>query len=295
MLGMDEETGKPVTYNGDGSLIAIGPPGTGKTQCLAIPTLLSWNGPAIVLDVNGQNYAATSKWRNDNVGPVYNFAPSDLARSNCFNPLSTVRLDPLFLWDDSRFLADMILVPSVSVDRFWRDRAIDMLTTAVARACLSEDPSTRGMQQVIEVFHGVDWNRFVSDLESFSRIPKLNQIAKSVLNLDNRIRENILLTGLQSLRTWEDEKIIRSTRKSDWQPADLQTGANPTIYISVRPDEINEVISVLRVLIGTHLRTLSSGLRPGYPQPTVIMLDDFPTLLDLQLFQLNMALVRRTR
>jgi type IV secretion system protein VirD4 len=48
--------GTPLTYSGDGSLITIAPPGSGKTQCHVIPNLLTWTGPAVVLDLSGDIY-----------------------------------------------------------------------------------------------------------------------------------------------------------------------------------------------------------------------------------------------
>jgi type IV secretion system protein VirD4 len=37
--------GAPLTYSGDGSVVTIAPPGSGKTQCNVFPNLLTWPGP----------------------------------------------------------------------------------------------------------------------------------------------------------------------------------------------------------------------------------------------------------
>ena len=34
------------------SIVTIAPPGSGKTQCNVFPNLLTWNGPAVVLDIS---------------------------------------------------------------------------------------------------------------------------------------------------------------------------------------------------------------------------------------------------
>src|ERR1700687_4010260 len=141
ILGIAEDTGKLVTFTGEGSAISIAPPGSGKTQCHVFPTLLSWKGPAVVLDVKGEIYAGTSKWRSENVGPVYKFSPLDPATSASWNPLTAVRSDPDYLWEDSRFLADMMMVPSGAKDPFWENRARDVLTAAIANTCLQPDAS----------------------------------------------------------------------------------------------------------------------------------------------------------
>jgi hypothetical protein len=98
ILGLAEETGKPLIFAGEGSVITVAPPGSGKKQCHVFPTLLSWKGPAVVLDVKGEIYAGTSKWRSENVGPVYKFSPLDPAASHGYNPLTAIRSDPDCLW-----------------------------------------------------------------------------------------------------------------------------------------------------------------------------------------------------
>jgi hypothetical protein len=55
-LGVLEGTDIPLAFSGEGSLITVAPPGSGKTQCHVIPSLLNWDGPAIVLDVKGELY-----------------------------------------------------------------------------------------------------------------------------------------------------------------------------------------------------------------------------------------------
>jgi type IV secretion system protein VirD4 len=52
-----------LSYSGEGSMVTIAPPGSGKTQCNAFPNLLTWTGAAIVLDISGDIYEHTAAWR----------------------------------------------------------------------------------------------------------------------------------------------------------------------------------------------------------------------------------------
>jgi type IV secretion system protein VirD4 len=137
-LGLLDGTGIPLLYAGEGSMITIAPPGSGKTQCHVFPNLLTWKGPAVVLDVKGEIYAATSKWRKERVGPVFRFSPLEPDKSHSYNPLTQVRSDPDFLWEDARFLADMMIVPSQAKDPFWENKARDVLQAAIAHTCLEK-------------------------------------------------------------------------------------------------------------------------------------------------------------
>lgn len=280
ILGLSEENDKPVIFTREGSAITIAPPGSGKTQCHVFPTLLSWKGPAVVLDVKGEIYAGTSKWRKENVGPVFKFSPLDPATSASWNPLTTVRPDPEYLWEDSRFLADMMMVPSGAKDPFWENRARDVLTAAIARVCLQPDPAKRSLGDVLDVFHGVGWDKFIMALQMAVDIRSMTRAGNSLKDMEPKTRDGVLQTGLSSLSAWDGDRVDRATRKSDWSPLDLRSGQNPTIYICLRPNEIDSYISILRVFIAQHIRALISVL-PSEPVPILFLLDEFPRLHDM--------------
>jgi type IV secretion system protein VirD4 len=72
--------GTMLEFSGPESLITIAPPRTGKTQCHVLPNMLTWPGPAVVLDIKGEIYDQTHRWREANVGPVHRFSPLDPAQ-----------------------------------------------------------------------------------------------------------------------------------------------------------------------------------------------------------------------
>ncbi len=278
VLGTAEDTGELVTYTGEGSVLTVAPPGAGKTQCHVFPTLLTWKGPAVVLDVKGEIYAGTSQWRRDNVGPVFKFSPLDPATSASWNPLTAVRSNPEYLWEDSRFLADMMMVPQNAKDPFWENRARDVLTAAIAKTCLEPDSAKRSLADVLDVFHGVGWDKFVMALQMAVDVRSLTRAGHSLKEMEPKTRDSVLQTGLASLSAWDGDRIERATRKSDWNPLDLRAGKNPTIYICLKPNEVESYISVLRVFIAQHIRMLTSELPARGSPPILFLLDELPRL-----------------
>jgi type IV secretion system protein VirD4 len=280
ILGLDEKA--PDTwwyYDGEGSLITVAPPGSGKTQCQVFPNLLMWQGAAVVLDVKGEIYEQTSKWRRENVGPVYKFSPLDPATSHGYNPLAEVRADPDYLWEDARFLSDMMIVPSGAKDPFWEHRARDVLTAAIARVCLEQDVAKRSMGAVLDILHGVGWDKFVTYLEARVDFASMTRAGHSLASMEPKTRDGVLQSALSSMSAWDGERIARATRKSDWSPLDLRAGTNPTIYICLKPNEVDSYISVLRVLIAQHIRSLTSTRVPAHGvQPILFILDELPRL-----------------
>jgi type IV secretion system protein VirD4 len=278
-LGILDGSQQSLTYSGDGSMITIAPPGAGKTECSVLPTLLSWRGPAVVLDVKGEIYAKTSKWRAENVGPVYKFSPLDPAKSHKYNPLSFVRSDTDYIWEDSRFLADMMIVPSGASDPFWETKARDVLAAAIASVCYCASPADRPMAKVVDIIHGGKaWDAMIGTLQTAVDVRAMMQQGTSLGTMNEKTRDSVLQTAQASLSAWAGERISRATQTSDWSPLDLRSGKNPTIYLCFKPSEVEGYISVMRVFIAQHIRMLTNDMPAHGAQPILFMLDELPRL-----------------
>lgn len=274
------DDGSFLSYSGDGSMVTIAPPGSGKTQCNVFPNLLEWGGPAVVLDVSGDIYEHTAAWRAANVGPVYKFNPLDPEDSHKYNPLTFVREQPDYIWEDSRLLAEMMIVPSGAADPFWENEARTVLTAAIAYVCYSNPPAERPMHAVLDVlFGGKPWDDMILGLTMAIDVRVMTQHATSLAGMNEKTLSSVLQTARSSLGSWTGERVARVTARSDWNPLDLRSGVNPTIYISVRPNEVEAYLSLLRVFVGQHIRVLTGGPVPSRDAPPIlIMLDELPRL-----------------
>lgn len=277
------DDGQPLTYSGEGSMITIAPPGSGKTQCNVFPNLLSWAGPAVVLDISGDIFENTSKWRSENVGPVYKFSPLEPESSHCYNPLTFVRREPDYIWEDSRLLAEMMIVPSSSADPFWENEARTALTAAIAYICYSNPPEMRPMHQVLDIMYGGDpWSEMLVGLKLAADVRVMMQNGTALAAMNEKTLASVLQTARSSLSAWAGERIARATARSDWSPGDLRDGSNPTIYIYIRPNEVESYLSLLRVFIGQHIRVLTGGKVPPRGSPPILfMLDELPRLRNM--------------
>jgi type IV secretion system protein VirD4 len=230
-----------------------------------------------VLDVKGEIYASTAKWRARNVGPVFKFSPLDPANSHSYNPLSFIRTEAEYLWEDSRFLADMLIVPSNASDPFWENMARDVVTSAIAYVCYQNDPPDRAFSKVIDLLYGIGWDQMILSLKTNLEVSAMRQMGSSLSDLEKKTRDTILKTAQSSMSAWQGERLTRITRKSDWSPLDLRT-KNITVYICVNPNEIDSYLSVLRVFIAQHIRLLTNQLPPRGSAPVLFLLDEMPRL-----------------
>lgn len=277
------QDGTPLTFSGEESIITIAAPGSGKTQCNVFPNLLSWTGPAVVLDISGDIYAKTAAWREKNVGSVFKFSPLEPADSHKYNPLTFINNDPDYIWEDSRLLAELMIVPTLSKDPFWENEARIALTAAIAHVCYSNGPEERPMHAVLDIlFGGNAWKDMIFGLRLAVDVRVMTQHATSLSEMNDKTLSSVLQVARSSLAAWAGERIARATTRSDWNPLDLRNGSNPTIYIYIRPNEVEAYLSLLRVFIGQHIRMLTSGdVPPGGSPPILFMLDELPRLRNM--------------
>lgn len=290
ILGLDiKMPGKTWCYDGEGSLITVAPTRSGKTEGQVYPNVLNWKGPMVILDIKGEIYAKTSKWRKQNVGPVYRFSPLDANRTDCYNPLTAVRSDPLHLWSDAGMLADLMIVPSEGAggnSKFFEDSARDLVQAAIAYVCVEADPAKRPMSKLLDIIHGVDWADFVSYLQARVDMPTLARAGKALAQpLPLETRATILRTAQGMLSAWMGDLVERATSKSDWQPGDFRSGSNPTLYICINFGDMESMRSVLRTIIGQHINLLTNGTPPARTEPPappiLFLLDEMPQLKNM--------------
>ena len=279
ILGRSSETGEQVRFHSEGSLVTIAPPGSGKTQCNVIPNLLEWRGPAVVLDVKGDIYESTSGWREENVGPVYRFSPLDPNNSHRYNPLALIRDEREWLWEDCRFVAEMLIVPNDNArDPFFDNRARSLLTAIIAHIVYYNDLPDRQFSKAIDIAHRVGWATFVDDLITNEEIPSMRRAGHSIKEMTEKTLDAVLQTLESNLTAWEGARVETVTQASDWQPMDLRSENPPTIYICLRPNEIDAYVSLLRVFIAQHIRALSAELPERGTPDILFLLDELPRL-----------------
>jgi len=112
----------------DGHSLVIGGPGSGKSSCIAIPTLMSWKNKAFVIDIKGELYEKTSNARGKDMIKVFN--PSD-EESYGYNPFYVLDYTD-DLCSTSHEIAESIITLSPDVkDPMWIKNARDFLTGAI--------------------------------------------------------------------------------------------------------------------------------------------------------------------
>ncbi len=100
--------------------------------------------------------------------------------------------------------------------------------------------------------------------------------------MNEKTLSNVLQTARSSLGAWAGERVGRATSSSDWDPRDLRGPEKPTVYIYIKPNEVDAYLSLLRVFIGQHIRMLTADKVPANDAPAILfMLDELPRLRNM--------------
>jgi type IV secretion system protein VirD4 len=306
----------------DRHVLAYAPPGSGKTTCLVVPTLLAWPHSAVVLDVKGELWHLTAGYRRRVLGQSclrldLGCADGSAAR---YNPLLLVPRGPEDV-KQAQSVADTLVDPD-GRDRprsFWDQSAHALLTAAVLHVLYGErDKSLAGcarllsdparalpdtLDHLLTARHDPRGERGFRDPASGAPTathPLVAATARTLLDLDPRTTSGIVATAGAHLALFRDPVLAGNTAVSDFSPLDLVAGERPvTLYLTLAPADLDRLRGPVRLLLNQLCRALTQRMDfaagsslPAGRHPLLLMLDEFAVLGRLDFFGRAMAYLR---
>ncbi|MBN8931554.1 MAG: type IV secretory system conjugative DNA transfer family protein, partial [Rhizobium pusense] len=140
VLGLKQ--GLLLRSDGDQHVMLIGSPGQGKSRGFVIPSMMSFEGSQVVLDMSGELFEETSGYLKDKGYETFLLAPGSKFTDG-YNPLDLISTDPHQRITDLQKLTQMLLPERLRSDSsdFWEESA-RILFTAMLGFVL-ECPDTR--------------------------------------------------------------------------------------------------------------------------------------------------------
>jgi type IV secretion system protein VirD4 len=302
-------------HNGPEHIAAIAPTRSGKGVGLVVPTLLSWTDSVVVNDMKGELWELTAGWRQQEAGNiVLKFDPAAIEGSCCFNPLDEIRLNKSHEVGDVQNLVTILVDPDgKGLEDHWAKTAHAFLTGVILhllythqktqsnlpRPCLADigralsDPD----KPIDELYQAMLSNHH---WEGGQRHEVVASAARDMLNRAEKERSSVLSTAMSFLSLYRDPLIEKNTKTSDFSISNLMNHEKPvSLYLVVRPADKDRmkplmrliINQIVRVLVGKDL-TFNQG-RPIFPykHQLLLMLDEFPSLGRLDIFQEALAYI----
>ena len=260
--------------------LIVAPTGRGKGVGFVIPNLLTYKGSAVVLDVKGENFRETSRFRASMGDKVYRFAPTDWDRpTHRYNPLARIAAmtNPdrqqmelkltakLFLQTDNEKLSGLL---AGGIDLF------------VAAGLLAFE---RGVPTIGEIYR-ITASGGDKQKEYLKRAHEVKNTSAKLIFERMASTNNDTLTSYLSLLmtsgldTWDNRAIDAATATSDFSFRDLRRRPH-AIYLVVESEMIRPLAPLIRLFFSDLIASLQAQ-EPGddEPWPVMIMLDEFDRL-----------------
>ena len=156
---------------------------------------------------------------------------------------------------------------------------------------------------------GVPWRANISQWQQFPHLgftefgasvhPVVNNAAQEMLNRDDREASSVLSTTVAYLTLYRDPVIAKNTSRSSFHIKDLMNHERPmSLYLVVKPVDKDRIRPFVRLFITQVIRRLADTMefKDGqqvrtYKHRLLLMLDEFPSLGRLQIFEEALAFI----
>jgi type IV secretion system protein VirD4 len=282
---------------GEGHLVTVAPTGAGKGVSCIIPALLTWRGPAIVIDPKGENYAVTASRRRamgQRVHVLDPFGLTDCIQPASLNPFDMLGMPRTASVDDMRVLADAIIQQKAlgkNQDPYWESRAGQLITDAI-RYCARHlpHPMLRDVRMVVEDYDnmsGIDRNSGTLRVcHPATTVPFLTYGMAS-----DRTRICITSTAVEHLAFVTDGAVAGSLFNSTIDLKRVERGDPLTVYMVLPPDKLASHGKLLRLWLVTLLNALSKRTCPP-ARPTLFLVDEAAQLGEMKQLVSAITLMR---
>ena len=159
-------------HNGPEHILAFAPTRSGKGVGLVIPTLLAWNGSAVIYDIKGENWEKTAGFRHEQGHLCFKFSAVE-ENSSRFNPLAELRINTLRDVADAQNMADILVRSGENrpEEVYWEQAAASITTGMILHVCYAAAREGRVacLADLAHVFTrpGVTFRETLSELLNF--------------------------------------------------------------------------------------------------------------------------------
>ncbi|OWJ78002.1 type IV secretory system conjugative DNA transfer family protein [Haematobacter missouriensis] len=260
--------------------LVVAPTGRGKGVGFVIPNLLTYRGSAVVLDVKGENFRETARFRASLGDKVFRFAPTDWERpTHRYNPLARIAAmtNPDRQQMELKLTAKLFLQTDNEKLNGLLAGGIDLFVAAGLLAFERGNPTIGEIYRITA--SGGDKQKEYLKRAHEVKNPSARLIFERMASTNNDTLTSYLsLLMTSGLDTWDNPAIDRATATSDFSFRDIRRQPQ-AIYLAVESEMIRPLAPLIRLFFSDLIASLQA-VEPGKdePWPVMIMLDEFDRL-----------------
>ncbi|MBW8848023.1 MAG: type IV secretory system conjugative DNA transfer family protein [Burkholderiales bacterium] len=262
--------GRFLSLPGQLSVMLSAPTRSGKGVGIVIPNLLNWPDSAVVLDIKGENHAATAGFRAACGQSVFAFSPfDDEARSHRWNPLSSVRTDELHRISDLLAIGQVFFpndTSGTSSEAFFNDQARNLFlglglllleSPALPRTVGEMLRQSSGKGQALSAHLAQLINARIEQGRPLSQ--ECTDALRRLLTTSDNTLSSIVATFNAPLTIFADPIVDAATSADDFDLADVRR-RRMTVYVRIPPHRMASARPLLNLffsqLVGLNTRHL---------------------------------------
>lgn len=263
-------------WRGGHHLVVSGTRG-GKGVSAVIPAILDHQGPVVVLDIKGENFAITRRHRQELGRKVAVLNPFGVveASSDQFNPLDYIQRDHL---DRGAVLvADGLVKPESGDGAHFSEMARQLIKAAIEVIVTQEEPQRRNLVAVADLLLSADLDAtlqaWVENADIVGHSPA--KTAATILQAGDRERGSIQTSVAKALDWMQSDSMRGFLERSSFSLDDLLDD-QLDLFIVVPLDQVDRQAVFMRLFINLVLGTVvrQDGHRK-VKAPILLVLDEF--------------------
>lgn len=298
LLGWTEPSGRhapraSIWDDSEDHLVTIAPTGAGKGVSCAIPALLNWPGPAIVIDPKGEAFHVTARHRRAMGQRVHVLDPFQVTDtpSDSLNPLDLLQPSSDFAADDACTLAGLLCDGvRFARDPYWDDRACALIIGLILFV-LREQSVPNSLSEVRYIINAPqDEHAVIAANLRQENEPEISAAA-AILRLNHNTYNGIISTAAAHTSFLRSGPVAESIGSSTISLDAIRDGTPLTLYLIIPPEKLQSHGRLLRLWLGMMLTTLTR--RRHIPSiPTLLLIDEAAQLGHLDQLLTAVTLLR---
>ncbi len=297
-------------HSGPEHVLCYAPTRSGKGVSLVMPTLLSWTQSAVITDLKGELWALTSGWRKVHAkNKVLRFDPASSTNSARWNPLDEIVIGSGTEVADVQNLTTLIVDPDgKGLQTHWQKTAQALLVGVILHVLYKsqQEGTPATLPTVDAMLSDPDrdirelWMEMImQDYLDGKSHPVIAASARDMLDRPEEEAGSVLSSAKSYLSLYRDPIVASNISDSDFCIKDLMHHENPvSLYIVSHPNDKSRLRPIIRILINMIVRKLAGEMafKDGkpiahYKHKLLLMLDEFPSLGKLEIFQESLAFI----
>ena len=256
----------------DGHVLVVGGTGTGKSSCIAIPTLRNWKGTIFAIDIKGELYANTKQHRRN----IKLFNPEDKENRYVYDPYVFLNQNNNPAQEARAIAQAVIPLPYDVKEPFWIESTQIILTGVIlhyhhAKCTFIEtlrNIQSQNPQALIKI---------ISD----SSNDKAALCVKTFNGMDSKVLAGIfteISRGIIAIVTDDDivAALSHEENKEIISPTDLENGSD--VYIRIPEHLLRQWKNLLTLMTNQFISFFERRKESADNRPILFLLDEFPRL-----------------